>query len=126
MDYEESRDNAPEKPKPKPVKKIAVKVISESDETALVEWGEQRAYIPASVLVDGKVAEDELAAGVSYGEDWAALLGTSATPKAVMAEFHRRGIWTVADLESMYTQARQVFAGLHEKDFAELLRGMRR
>ena len=85
--------------RPVKVKLIAVQVIHKEGAAALVQWAErddlQRGIVPAESVVDGgKVAADELAACIPYGEDWSMVAGV--TP-GVVKTLKENGIWTKAD-----------------------------
>lgn len=134
MDEEKVKREEKEKPKPRP-KLLKVSVAERRGNSVLVERETngklERRLVPALELLlgkdhlDTKVAEDVWDAGVSYGVDWEALAEVTVTPRQIADELRRRGIWTAEDFYSRYQEMRQVIAGLHMCDFAELLRRLR-
>lgn len=79
-----------------------VKVIQRSAQSALVQWrdGEERyrSFVPLRELKGDQVEAPEL--GISYGEDWAALITATVDPKRIDQELKRSGIWTIEDLRA--------------------------
>ena len=127
-----------EDPKPEAKLKpqlLKVKVLTEYGPSALVERavGEnmERRMVPSSELIVGKshadlkVSKEVWDTGIPYGVDWEAMAEVTVTPRQVADELRRRGIWTAEDFYSRYQEVRQVIAGLHMCDFAELLRRLR-
>lgn len=95
------KDDKERKPKQK---SIAVKVIAQEGQSALVEWTTEddahRAYVPHEKIEDGECPEDALRAGIPYGAPWEELIDLSGlTPQAVARQLRRHGIWTRADIE---------------------------
>jgi len=80
-------DEVKEKPKRTPVRVVATKGGS-----SLVEWGERRAYVPASSVKGGAVSDLTLSRGIPYGVPWDDLA------EGLAAKMHLQGLWTVADL----------------------------
>lgn len=85
-----------------------VKVIAQYDGHALIEWtdetGLNRSVVPVVDVSSGECEHPER--GVPYGEDWAALLiSIGLDVDLLVAEFHRRGIWTAADLQANHKAA---------------------
>ena len=120
------------KPKPKLVK---VQALTEYGPSTLIErmvgGVSERRMVPSSELILGKsrtdlkISEEAWDASVPYGVDWEAMAEVTVTPRQIAGELHRRGIWTIEDFYSRYQEVRQVIAGLHMCDFAELLRRLR-
>jgi len=80
-------DEVKEKPK-----KVPVQVVRTKGASSLVEWEEQRGYIPAGSVKDGLVSPTTLKRSVPYGVPWDELAeGLTAKMCAV-------GIWTADDL----------------------------
>ena len=106
-----------------------VKVIQQKGQAALVEWiaedGAHRATIPASTIVKGQVASDELEYGIAYGEPWQELVTVSATPETIAAQLRRCGIWTREDLEARPNQALSAIQAAYGYGLADLLRAVR-
>lgn len=92
-----------EKKKERKPKRVAVKVIEQKDQSALVEWSVEgdlcRAYIPAAKVEGGQCGEDTLAAGIPYGVPWEDVISTAPTREAIGKQLRRHGIWTRADIE---------------------------
>ena len=80
-------DEVKEKPKRTPVRVVATKGGS-----SLVEWGECRAYVPASSVKGDAVSDLTLSRGIPYGVPWDDLA------EGLAAKMHGVGIWTTDDL----------------------------
>jgi hypothetical protein len=78
-----------EKEKPK---RTAVKVVGTKGDSALVQWGEQRGYVPVSAVKNGTVSAVTLKRAVPYGVSWDDLA------EGLAAKMHTVGIWTTDDL----------------------------
>ena len=108
---------------------VKVKIVQQKGQAALVEWvddkGTHRATIPASTIVKGQVASDELGYGIEYGEPWQELIELSATPETIAAELRRCGIWTREDLETRPNQALSAIQSAYGCGLADLLRAVR-
>jgi len=76
----------------KPRKRVAVRVIAQKGESALVEWDGKRGYVPLSVVKEGTVSPTALSKAVPYGVPWESL------DKALATELRAAGIWTKEDL----------------------------
>ena len=90
--------------KPKPVKRVPVKVVREGV-TVLVEWldrtgVERRAVLPPESVERSSVAEDVLEAAAPYGERWEEKVGKLPTGKQLSERLHVRGIWTLDDMRA--------------------------
>ena len=106
---EKEPKKTPAKPKAKPVKRQAVKLIAHQGESALVEWFDDkyhRVYVPVAEFDFEKktVAENVLAMGIPYGVDWSQM-DVTIDPVELDQELKKRGIWTRKDLESKPNQA---------------------
>ena len=83
----------------RPRRLVAVTVVKSQQETALVEWTDDdihRVYVPVAAVVNGKVSEEDLAAGVRYGVAWEELI-VPTTPETVAKRLRQLDIWTPAD-----------------------------
>ena len=76
----------------KKTKRTPVRVVGTKGGSALVEWGERRAYVPAGAVRDGAVSDLTLQRGVPYGVPWDDLR------EGLAARMHAAGIWTKDDL----------------------------
>ena len=88
-----------ESQRPRPVKKIAVNLVRREGKAALVEWKRGRkvvhTIVPVEAVIDEKVLETDLEAGLPFGEDWTQVDGvTEELAKAL----HDIDIWTKEDL----------------------------
>lgn len=93
-----------EKKQERKPKQVAVKVVAQKDQSALVEWAAgddvRRAYVPAGKIEGGRCDLETLEAGIPYGAPWEDLVDLSGlTPQAVARQLRRHGIWTRADIE---------------------------
>jgi len=108
---------------------VQVKVVQKKGMAALVEWldvdGMHRATIPATAVKGGKVAEDELDYGITYGEPWEEMIVLSATPEAIAEQLRKCGIWTREDLEARPNQALSAIQAAYGVGLAALLRAVR-
>lgn len=120
---EESKSSSTATKKPK---MIAVTLVSKSKGTALVEHktkeGIVRVYVPYSSLSKGKIAEDELSAGIPYGIDWSQANIQQIDPKELDAAMKARGIWTFEDFNRNQMLVNRVILSLANANKAELLR----
>lgn len=102
---------------------IAVKVISRTTQTALVEWVEDgnyhRSFVPTAEVIDGHVERPHW--GAPYGEDWAALITEQVDLDAIANELRRRGIWTVDDLQANSEAAKSVIQAAASRLLSSLL-----
>lgn len=77
---------------------ISVTLVHQDKEAALVQWvvrGKlKRTIIPHSSIKGGKVAADELAAGLPYGEDWTKVKGVTPLMATWLKNY---GVWTKED-----------------------------
>ncbi len=82
----------------RPVKMVAVQVVHEEGEAALVQWHERGKYVrgivPVASVKDGQVAADDLAAALPYGDDFSKVKGVTAE---VVKALKNHGVWTKAD-----------------------------
>lgn len=76
----------------KPRKRIAVRVIAQRGESALVEWDGKRGYVPLSAIKDMTVSPTALGKAIPYGVPWERL------DEALATELRAAGIWTKEDL----------------------------
>jgi len=71
----------------------------------LIEWlwpngCSARGYVPAEVVLDGRVERDSLDAAAPYGAPWEELIDLQGlTPERVANELRRQNVWTAADLD---------------------------
>ena len=88
---------------------IKVGILERQGQTVLVEYdlgaGRQRAFVPANKLSGNDIDEDILAAGIPYGEDWAAWVD-EAHGEAFAAQLHATGIYTKKDLLTRSAEVR--------------------
>lgn len=86
----------------KKVRKISVRLVSMHGNTALVEWedhGLHRVTIPVSEVIEEKVSEDVISAGIPYGIAWEkAVNPEQVTAKQIADALRVAGIWTKEDL----------------------------
>lgn len=80
---------------------MIVKLISENNGTALIEWLEegepQRAIVPANqVSESGECAHPER--GLPYGLNFAEYINITVTPADIDKELKNAGVWTAEDL----------------------------
>ncbi len=80
---------------------MIVKLISENNGTALIEWMEegepQRAIVPANeVSESGECAHPER--GLPYGLNFAEYITITVTPADIDKELKNAGVWTAEDL----------------------------
>lgn len=85
--------------------KIAVRCLDVKGDSNLLEWQDKdgvshRGYVPTVDTEDDEVDLEILDKAIPYGVPWAAFLDLSnITPQRVEQELHKRGIWTLADLQ---------------------------
>jgi len=95
-----------DKPKKKKVERVPVRVIAHHASTTLVEWSDgvsaRRAFVPDMVLDNGKVAQDELDAGIEYGIPWDKLIVKNILVDArdICAALRANGIWTLENVHA--------------------------
>ena len=81
---------------------VAVDVISVTGQSALVERfikdKVQRVTVPLSIVKDGKVSPDDLAAGIPYGVPWEEVEFQKLDPKDVANALRISGFWTYDDI----------------------------
>ncbi len=80
---------------------MIVKLISENNGTALIEWMEegepQRAIVPANEVSEGgECAHPER--GLPYGLNFAEFVTITVTPADIDKELKNAGVWTADDL----------------------------
>ena len=78
-----------EKEKPK---RTAVWVVRVKGDSALVEWGDRRGYVPVGAVKDDTVSAVTLKRAVPYGVPWDDLA------EGLAAKMHAANIWTTDDL----------------------------
>ncbi len=80
------------------MKLVAVQVVHQEGEAALVQWDERgklkRTIVPAASVKDEQVPADELAKGLPYGDDFSKVKGITA---GVVVALKNHGVWTRAD-----------------------------
>lgn len=84
-----------------------VKIIRESNGSALIEWIEQtevqRAWMPIALVMDGECAHPEY--GIPYGDDFAEVQPVTIGPEDIQKALRKHGIWTYAELSANSTEA---------------------
>lgn len=105
---------------------VEVKVIRESDESALVEYKEkgllQRATVPLKSLIDGsKVRDTHLKKGIPFGIDWSDINIPTVTPGMLTQALRARGIWTAADVRTNPQSVRNAISEVQGKLFAQIV-----
>ena len=80
---------------------MIVKLISENNGTALIEWMEegepQRAIVPANQVSEGgECAHPER--GLPYGLNFAEYITSTVTPADIDKQLKNAGVWTAEDL----------------------------
>lgn len=79
---------------------MQIRIISEQDQSILIEWhdGERyhRSVVPKKEVNHGEVKAPEL--GIPYGEDWTKLIKAKVNPGLIDHELKKAGIWTIDDL----------------------------
>lgn len=128
---EKVAEEAEAPPRRKPVKKINVRIITRRGATALVDWVDgdepRRAYVPAELVQDGQVPEDELEAGAQVGVRWEEFIkGPAATPEDYANALRRHGIYTLEDMERNLLSARQAFWECATIRLGDLIKAVRR
>ena len=82
----------------RPVKMVAVTVVHEEGDAALVQWTERGKYVrgivPVASVKDNQVTADDLAAALPYGDDFSTVKGVTAE---VAKALKNHGVWTKAD-----------------------------
>lgn len=103
-----------------------VRVIRESDESALVEYKEkgmlQRVTISRKSLVDGnKVKDAHLKKGISFGIDWSEIDIPTVTPQMLTQALRSRGIWTAADVRTNPQAVRNAISQIQGELFRQVV-----
>lgn len=84
-----------------------VKIIRESNGSALIEWVEesqvQRAWMPIALVHDGECLHPEY--GIPYGDDFAEVQIVCIGPEDIQKALRKHGIWTYAELSAHPTEA---------------------
>ena len=84
-----------------------VKIIRESNGSALIEWIEesqvQRAWMPIALVMDGECLHPEY--GIPYGDDFAEVQPVTIGPEDIQRALRKHGIWTYAELSAHPTEA---------------------
>lgn len=73
-------------------KRTAVRVVGVKGDSALVEWGGRRGYVPVGAVKDDTVSAVILKRAIPYGVPWDDLA------EGLAAAMHAVGIWTKGDL----------------------------
>ena len=95
------------------MKKRDVTVISIEGETALVEYGGERGYIPLDKIEDGQADSETLEMAAPYGVPWDKLLDPGkGFGKVIAAELRKRGIWTEADARNNHKVVQSILGSL--------------
>lgn len=101
-----------------------VKIIRESNGSALIEWIEesqvQRAWMPVALVHDGECAHPEY--GIPYGDDFAEVQPVTIGPDDIQAALRKHGIWTYAELSANPSEAQAAMQELVGAVFRPLLR----
>lgn len=120
-------DEKMEKPKPKRVKYISVRMIQSSGKSMLVEWIDdgilKRGYVPASEYDSKKmkVPESVLQSAVPFGVDWSRA-DVQIDMEKLDQELKKSGFWTVEDLKRNPQQVNTIImrtAGLNRQALKE-------
>ena len=102
MDKDDDKFTTEEfKPPQRREKQVAVRVVKQEGESALVQLADgRRVFIPASEVKDDKCAESVLGAGIPYGVPWEDILEVpKLTPVKLAEHLRRAGFYTSADIE---------------------------
>jgi len=114
----------------KPVEEIKVtevKVIRESDGSALVEYKDkgtlERVTISSKVLINGnKVKDTLLKKGIPFGIDWSDINMPAVTPQMLNQELRSRGIWTADDVRSNPQAVRNAISKVQGELFSQIVK----
>ncbi len=103
---------------------VPVTVVNSQGQASLIEWLDgnrpRRTFVPTAAIVDGLCIDP--AAGIAYGDDWEASIGTlSVTPASVADELRRRGIWTREDARRAPNLVMSALQAAYGLDLARLL-----
>lgn len=105
----------------------AVTIIGTNGASALVEWQEagrqQRAWLPAITVVDGRCDSEELARAIPVGVDWTEYISEFG-PADIANQLTRRGIWTKADFKARLPDAKAALWELCGQALAGILRAI--
>lgn len=106
---------------------VDVKVIRESDQSALVEYREkgivERATIPLKALIDGnKVREWQLKKGIPFGIDWSDIDIPKVTPQMLTQALRLKGIWTAADVRANPQAVRNAISQVQGELFSQIVK----
>ena len=126
--------------KPKAKRKVrpgkgVVRVVGIHGKGIIVEIGPSdnlaRMIAPSHVLEyrdDGTalLSKSDLDACIPYGADWEKHLEITVTAEAVAKMLRRRGIWTPADFEKHFLQARQGALGIISRDLIRMLQSAKK
>jgi len=124
--------------KPKAKRKVrpgkgVVRIVGIHGKGIIVEIGPSdnlaRMIAPSHVLEyrdDGTalLSKSDLDACIPYGANWEKHLKITVTPKEVAAMLRKRGIWTPADFEKNFVQARQGALGMISHDLTRMLQSV--
>ena len=85
---------------PQRVKRVAIRVVKQEGQSALVQLADgRRVFIPASEVKDGKCADGALGAGIPYGVAWEDVITMPTLSVGELAERLRKtGIYTSDDV----------------------------
>jgi uncharacterized protein YpuA (DUF1002 family) len=104
---------------------VEVKVIRESDESALVEYKEkgmlQRVTVPLKVLIDDKVKDIQLKKGIPFGIDWSDIDIPKVTPQMLTQALRTRGIWSAADVRANPQAVRNAISQVQGELFSQIV-----
>lgn len=115
--------------KRKKARTLEVREVGHTGDVALVEWRDadgrlRRCRLPQAEVVDGKVSIEALEMGVPYGLPLEEMIAFP-TPAQVAEEFHRLGLWTLEDVETNPTLAKDALRGAGGTAYAALLEAAR-
>jgi hypothetical protein len=102
-----------------------VKILASKGNSVLIEWVSggryvERGFIPSHLVVDDKVAHDELLAVIPYGVPWSSIVRFKADPVRLEQELHRVGIWTLDDITRNPNRAIAALQSVYSVDYAAL------
>lgn len=102
-----------------------VKILHTDGAAALVEWLDgdmpRRVYLPAGVVAQGAVDDEELRRGIPYGVEWAAEIALTATAHDLQRALRRANIWTAEDATSHAATIQGVLQATYGIDTAAVL-----
>jgi len=114
-----------DEPTPKKPRMISVKVLSCTQNSALVEWEEKgllcRTYIPVEGLKGDKVEAESLETGIPYGEPWEEVKFKQPSAVQLATALRKSGLWTAQDLYSNPQKAIAVLQSVYGVDLAALV-----